>query len=329
MMDIKDRTIEFQRSVTSYSRRHAKQGAANMGEGADRLPLRKSEFQQRASRISHEIANLAQLLSKLAQLAKRKPMFNDNPVEIAEMTYLIKHKIYSVEQEMMELSRHMPNSGSGASDGGAQTRQHTKNVVNLLNTKMKNISGDFKSVLEARQKLELANRDRWEKISADRNSAAAASLQGGLPMGGVGVAGGSAAAYNSANPFMSSLLGEDDASGQANGQLSLPNEESVMLLEEQQTANQQYLQERGRAVETIESTIQEVGNLFQQLAHMVQEQGETIQRIDANVEDIDINIAGAQRELLKYFDRISSNRWMAVKIFAILFVFFLVWVIVN
>ncbi|AAS53581.2 AFR210Cp [Eremothecium gossypii ATCC 10895] len=329
MMDIKDRTIEFQRSVTSYSRRNAKQGAGGPGEGADRQSLRKSEFQQRASRISHEIANLAQMLSKLAQLAKRKPMFNDNPVEIAEMTYLIKHKIYSVEQEMMELSRHMPNNGGGVADGGAQTRLHTKNVVNLLNTKMKNISGDFKSVLEARQKLELANRDRWEKISADRNSAAAASLQDGLPMGGMGVSSGSAAAYNSANPFMSSLLAEDDASGQPNGQLSLPNEESVLLLEEQQTANQQYLQERGRAVETIESTIQEVGNLFQQLAHMVQEQGETIQRIDANVEDIDINIAGAQRELLKYFDRISSNRWMAVKIFAILFAFFLVWVIVN
>ena len=94
-------------------------------------------------------------------------------------------------------------------------------------------------------------------------------------------------------------------------------------------SSNQYLQERNRAVETIESTIQEVGNLFQQLASMVQEQGEVIQRIDANVDDIDMNITGAQRQLLKYFDRVKSNRWLAVKIFFVIFVFFLIWVLVN
>ncbi|AET40484.1 t-SNARE syntaxin Ecym_6088 [Eremothecium cymbalariae DBVPG len=329
-MDIKNRTLEFQRSVTSYNKRHARQspGQNNVNNEGNLQPIRKSSFQQRASHISHDIAKIAQLLSKLAQLAKRKPMFNDNPVEIAEMTYLIKHKIYTVEQEMMELSRHSvaANGLQGAGDGGAQTRQHTKNVVNLLSTKMKNISGDFKSVLEARQKLEMANRDRLERISSDNSAAAAAAAATSM------AAGGSIVAYNNANPFMSNVVDEEpNLNEHLNGsnQLALPDERSVLLLEEQQNANQQYLQERNRAVETIESTIQEVGNLFQQLAHMVQEQGETIQRIDANVDDIDMNISGAQRELLKYFDRISSNRWMAVKIFAILFVFFLIWVLVN
>ena len=78
--------------------------------------------------------------------------------------------------------------------------------------------------------------------------------------------------------------------------LSLPSQtQQMLLMEEQQYGNQQYLQQRNRAVESIESTINEVGNLFQQLATMVSEQGEQIQRIDANVEDINMNITGAQR----------------------------------
>lgn len=301
-IDIRDRTTEFQHSVLTYTKRNKTQPKPEVNNN----PVRKSEFQQKASVIAHEIASTAELLAKLAQLAKRKPMFNDNPVEIAELTFVIKRKIYSIEQSMMELSK----------VGGASTpipMQHSKNVMNLLNTKMKNISGDFKSVLEQRQRLELANRDRWEKLSAqtgDEDGSRPQQVQ---------------QTYNNSNPFMSSLVEESSGGEQ---QLALPQDSSMLLMEEQ-NASSAYLQERNRAVETIESTIQEVGNLFQQLAHMVQEQGEVIQRIDANVEDIDLNISGAQRELLKYFDRVSSNRWLAVKIFAVLFVFFLVWVLVN
>ncbi|AMD21780.1 HFL076Wp [Eremothecium sinecaudum] len=328
-MDIKDRTLEFQQSVTTYSKRHAKQ-LNGLGGGQERepQPLKKSEFQQRASQISHHIAEVAQLLGKLAQLAKRKPMFNDNPIEIAEMTYLIRRRIHNIEHEMTELSKHCSKNGSLESKGATQAIQHTKNVVNLLNTKMKNVSGDFKSVLEARQKLEIANKDRWERIGSDGTKGPGGSMQGDVGRN-LTAAAATAVSYNSANPFMSSVIEEDSRSNaSASDQLIFPSEQAL-LLEEQQNANQIYLHERSRAVETIESTIQEVGNLFQQLAHMVQEQGETIQRIDANVEDIDLNISGAQRELLKYLDRISSNRWMAVKIFAIIFIFFLIWVLIS
>jgi syntaxin 5 len=39
-----------------------------------------------------------------------------------------------------------------------------------------------------------------------------------------------------------------------------------------------YLQQRSTAIESIESTISELGQIFGQLAHMVQEQGETVTR---------------------------------------------------
>lgn len=54
---------------------------------------------------------------------------------------------------------------------------------------------------------------------------------------------------------------------------------------------------------------------------MVAEQRETVQRIDADTVDIANNVTGAQRELLKYYASISSNRWLMLKVFGVLIVF--------
>ena len=78
-----------------------------------------------------------------------------------------------------------------------------------------------------------------------------------------------------------------------------------------------YIQSRSTAIESIESTIAELGQIFTQLAQMVAEQRETVQRIDADTVDIASNVSGAQRELLKYYASISSNRWLMLKIFGV------------
>ncbi|KAK5864681.1 hypothetical protein PBY51_015905 [Eleginops maclovinus] len=80
-------------------------------------------------------------------------------------------------------------------------------------------------------------------------------------------------------------------------------------------------------MQNIESTIVELGSIFQQLAHMVKEQEETIQRIDANVEDTQLNVDAAHTEILKYFQSVSSNRWLMIKIFLVLVVFFIIFVV--
>lgn len=78
-----------------------------------------------------------------------------------------------------------------------------------------------------------------------------------------------------------------------------------------------YMQQRSSAIESIESTISELGQIFGQLAHMVAEQRETVQRIDSDVYDVADNVSGAQRELLKYYASVSSNRWLMLKIFGV------------
>lgn len=97
------------------------------------------------------------------------------------------------------------------------------------------------------------------------------------------------------------------------------SDQQLMIMEEGQTDNS-YIQARGEAIDTIERTINELGSIFGQLATMVSEQSEMIQRIDANTEDVVDNVQGAQRELLKYWRRVSGNRWLIAKMFGVLMV---------
>ena len=91
-----------------------------------------------------------------------------------------------------------------------------------------------------------------------------------------------------------------------------------------------YLQDRANTMQSIESTIVELGGIFQQLAHMIKEQviytynhtwfflfiaicpfpikyfiafwqEEVMLRIDANVEDTQAQVEMGHTELLKYF----------------------------
>lgn len=109
---------------------------------------------------------------------------------------------------------------------------------------------------------------------------------------------------------------------------SMDQQQQALLLEEQ-PSDQTYLNSRSDAIVAIESTIHELGGIFAQLAEMVTQQGEMIQRIDANTDDVVSNVSGAQRELLKYWSRVSSNRWLVVKMFGVLMIFFLLWVLVS
>lgn len=303
--DIRNRTVEFQQCVNTFNKRLNKSQHGNNQQVAP-PNIKRSEFQQRASKIAKDISHTSELLGKLAILAKKKPLFDDKPIEISELTYVIKQDIVKIEKNLKNLQDYLKTGNEASNE---ELKMNSKNIVQLLNTKMKNVSGNFKEVLETRQKNELENKSRKEKFFSTLQQQQQNSNH--------------AATRVSDNPF---LMEPSSNGGENNALLSLPQDQQLQLLEEQSS---QYMQDRNLAVETIESTINEVGNLFQQLATMVNEQSEVIQRIDTNVEDIDLNITGAQRELLKYFNSINQNRWLYLKIFGVLIIFFILWILVN
>jgi syntaxin 5 len=49
-------------------------------------------------------------------------------------------------------------------------------------------------------------------------------------------------------------------------------------------------------------------------------------RIDESMDDTLANVEGAQGQLLKYLNSISSNRWLMMKIFLVLMVFLMIFI---
>lgn len=135
-----------------------------------------------------------------------------------------------------------------------------------------------------------------------------------------------------------SVLIFDDSQKQTNSYNGGQPQDSVLnmdMLQKQQmqksliiNQEESFLRERANAMQTVEQTIVELGGMFQQLATMIKEQDEAIQRIDSNIEDVDMNISSAHSELLKYFQSVTSNRWLMIKVFFVLIVFFIVFIVV-
>lgn len=233
-------------------------------------------------------------------MAKRKTLFDDRPVEINELTFIIKQDLSSLNQQISSLQSLTRAQHPKADQEG----EHNKNVVFLLQGKLTDVSANFKDVLEVRTKNIQASRSRTENFvsSVSQNTAPAIS--------------------QSASPLYSTPMRGSPAPGQDLLSLNPVGDQQLLLMEEAQPQNT-YIQQRGEAIEAIERTISELGGIFGQLAQMVSEQSEMIQRIDANTEDVVDNVQGAQRELLKYWSRVSGNRWLVAKMFGVLMIFFL------
>ncbi|XP_068182276.1 syntaxin-5a isoform X2 [Antennarius striatus] len=297
-MTCRDRTLEFQSACKSL------QGRPN-GVQASKPVLnalrQRSDFTVMAKRIGKDLNNTFAKLEKLTILAKRKSLFDDKAVEIEELTYIIKQDINSLNKQIAQLQDLVRSAGA---PGGKHIQTHSNTIVVSLQSKLASMSNDFKSVLEVRTENLKQQRSRREQFSQPPVSSS--------PM--------------MANNFKSSVLMQDESRSLGDVSIDMDSQTNPMqlqLIDEQDS----YIQSRADTMQNIESTIVELGSIFQQLAHMVKEQEETIQRIDANVEDTQVNVDAAHTEILKYFQSVSSNRWLMIKIFLVLIVFFIIFVV--
>lgn len=233
-------------------------------------------------------------------MAKRKTLFDDRPVEINELTFVIKQDLSSLNQQISALQALTRAQHPKADQEG----EHNKNVVFMLQGKLTDVSANFKDVLEVRTKNIQASRSRTENFVSSVSAHAAPSMA------------------QSSSPLYSTPTNGSPGPGQDLLSLNPVGDQQLLMMEEAQPQNT-YIHQRGEAIEAIERTIAELGGIFGQLATMVSEQSEMIQRIDANTEDVVDNVQGAQRELLKYWSRVSGNRWLIAKMFGVLMIFFL------
>lgn len=92
-------------------------------------------------------------------VAKRKTLFDDRPVEISELTYIIRQDISSLNGQIAQLQQtmlsqqklHQQQSSSSSKKGAVD--EHNSNVVMMLQSRLANVGVGFKDVLELRTQV--------------------------------------------------------------------------------------------------------------------------------------------------------------------------------
>ncbi|BAB63479.1 putative syntaxin of plants 31 [Oryza sativa Japonica Group] len=329
----RDRTNEFRAAVESAARYASSSAAAapsSSSGGGVGGPLdvsrgaasAHSEFNRRASKIGLGIHQTSQKLARLAKLAKRTSVFDDPTVEIQELTAVIKKDITALNSAVVDLQV-LCNSQNESGNLSKDTTNHSTTVVDNLKNRLMSATKEFKEVLTMRTENLKVHENRRQMFS-------------------------SSAANNASNPFVrqrplvtrdgpeSSVPPAPWASDSAttplfqrkktNGDHGASSSSSQPFMQQQLVQQDSYMQSRAEALQNVESTIHELSNIFTQLATMVSQQGELAIRIDENMDDTLANVEGAQGQLLKYLNSISSNRWLMMKIFFVLMVFLMIFI---
>jgi len=314
----RDRTAEFRNTVRSLKGRNLNSnGHLGRSNGAVVATREASQFMDIARLVPFFISNIFHCrsigkditstytkLEKLTLLAKRKTIFDDKPVEIQELTYIIKQDIAHLNKQIGQLQT---IAKAQRKDQGNHQAGHSSSVVVQLQSKLATMSNNFKQVLEVRTENLKSQRSRAEQFSSGGvTSSLPASATQGYHAGSV----------LAMEDDMAAAQGGDAVIDMGGSQLATINHDQ-----------DQYYSSRADAMHTIESTIVELGGIFSQLATMVKEQEEMVGRIDDNINDTALNVELGHNEILKYFQSVTSNRWLMVKIFGVLIFFFLLFVI--
>jgi syntaxin 5 len=84
---------------------------------------------------------------------------------------------------------------------------------------------------------------------------------------------------------------------------------------------------RAEEVERITGVLHEVGQMWTTISSLVAEQDNTIQRIDFDLDNTDSNLQRAHTEVEILWNTVHSNRYLFMKVFAVLIVFIIMFVV--
>ncbi|GJJ70083.1 syntaxin 5 [Entomortierella parvispora] len=161
-----DRTAEFKAAINSLLSRgqlQHRQGSNNARRtGKDAIAY--AEFSHLASSIGKEITETNSKLQKLTKLVKKKAMFDDRPVEISELTYVIKQDLSRLNAQILALQQHVRATTAKGNRSTRQMDEHSGNVVIILQSKLANTSMGFKEALEIRTESMQATKKRQEQL---------------------------------------------------------------------------------------------------------------------------------------------------------------------
>lgn len=254
-------------------------------------------------------------------------MFDDPTMEIQELTALVKNDITTLNVALTDLQT-IQNMEIADGSYSQDKVVHSTAVCDDLKSKLMGATKQLQDVLTIRTENIKAHENRKQIFSTNasrenpfRNPAKTVTAP----------APWSTPSRAPSNLQASPLPSKDvQAGNQLRRRLAADNPPSqqmeMSMLQQVVPQQQDYTQSRAVALHNVESTITELSGIFTHLATMVAHQGELAIRIDDNMEESLSNVEGAHSALLRNLTRISSNRWLMIKIFAILIFFLMVFI---
>ncbi|OAF70149.1 Syntaxin-5 [Intoshia linei] len=255
-------------------------------------------FNIAARNITKMLCETMSKLQELTLLAKSKSIYDDHSDQIETFTYEIRKDIENMNQNISKLY-----NTKDISKKGSNFEKHSKTVVVGLQSKLANVSSDFKNVLQIRTENLKCNQLRRRQYGCEETYSSSIK--------------GESILLRKNRPHRSNMANDlvIEMGNELDQQTLVKNSDSA------------YYESRNKDMQNIEETIVELGGIFTELCTLVKEQEEMVDRIDMQVEDTHTQIEAAYAELLKYFRTISANRWLMFKVFAILFLFVVIFLI--
>jgi len=321
-MASRDRTTEFTRIWRSQQGSQTNGALPHQNKRLQDM-RQYTEFMNKSRLIGRHIYSTYAKLEKMTHLAKKRSLFDDShDREMQELTGIIRHDLTSLTKQLEDLRNRSSNADYTSSNN--HIKKHSHNLVGSLQIKVAGITQAFKDVLEIRtENLKMQHERREQFTGGVVNGDFAPGAMTGHHQGSVLLADEAASANGAAGGGYGGSSSNSEVSINMGASTGGQYSQQLMLMEEQDS----YLQSRADTMKTIESTIVELGSMFSQLATMVKEQEELVHRIDTNVEDAGMNVEAAHTELLRYFKSVSSNRMLMFKVFGIMIVFFIIFVV--
>lgn len=317
-----DRTNEFFAIVKSIQSKpqylpkmqEATELRARRGQGvksSDTALASYADFMNRSRATARDLVKAYSRLQELSQLSRKTTLYDweETSRQLNQLILVVKQDIRNLTAQVEELKKLQsvnPSFSSSYRSKSHNMESHASTVILNLQQSLASMSSDFKATLEIRSQNQQKQAARRQQFSSPESA--------------------SLFANGSSNSSAIIDFNGHDSYG-LNSHLSSQQQQQQQQLLVYEDNSLQYLEERANAMQSVESTIVELGTIFNQLATMVQQQEEMIGRIDANVADAALNVESAHEQLLQYFRSISSNRWLMIKVFGVLFVFFLLFAV--
>jgi len=272
-----------------------------------------SHFFMLSKEIGNGIKRTTLELDELAKVASKKTLFDDPTVQIQERTAAIKRTINELNNKIKHLQ------SVQTQHGGQQARKHNENVVSLLTTKLAVTGQGLQNVLKKRNKVMLAQKERLDALHA-QPAAPSRPTKSSL-FGSRGGGGG-----------LMSHTYDDSAHGGDSGvdgaiAIDMTGSGQTQTMSTVLKSGSTYYTDRAAAVENLEGAIEDVAEMFQEFAVVLEQQREMVLRIDENVDAALVDVEIGQSELVKYYQSISSNRGLMLKIFLVLAVFAVLFIV--